>query len=484
MEKQERRPVVALTGASGYIGSNLLEQINKHSDVIALSRNGGRFKNKQHVQWRACDLFSLPETKAGLKGADIAVYLVHSMMPSAKLTQGSFEDMDVILADNFARAAKENGVKKIIYLTGIIPSNDEKLSRHLQSRLEVEHILGAYGTPVTAIRSGLIVGPHGSSFPILSKLVKRLPVMLLPKWTRTPAQPTALSDVIHALDEAIKQEELTDRIIDVGGPEVMTYRKMMAQTAELLNRSPRFINLPVMTPRLSRLWLKLITGAPKIIVYPLVESLPHRMVVSDENQVPGISIGKTTFREAAQEAIEADLEGNSKKRLTFNLPDSPDDVRSVQRIVMPQGRDALWIGRYYVHWIGRLSPLLETSVNENDRCTVSLKFIKKPLLEMTYSPVDSTPERALYYITGGLLAKLSPNKKGRLEFRRIPNRSEAIVAIHDYLPSIPWFFYHYTQAKIHLLVMSAFRLHLKRLFKQQVFAPSKTDIGSIQLIDA
>jgi len=373
-------------------------------------------------------------------------------------------------------------VKKIIYLTGIIPTGDEKLSRHLRSRLEVEHILGAYGTPVTAIRSGLIVGPRGSSFPILSKLVKRLPVMLLPKWTRTPAQPTALPDVIHALDEAIKREDLTNRVIEVGGPEVMNYRKMMEQTAELLGKNPRLFNLPVMTPMLSRAWVTLITGAPKIIVYPLIESLPHKMIVSDENKVPGISIGRTSFREAAQEAIEADAKGSSKRMPKVSLPNSPEDVRSVQRIVMPQGRDALWIGRYYVNWIGRLSPLLETHVDEFDCCKVSLKFIKKPLLEMTYSPEDSTTDRALYYITGGLLAKLSDNKKGRLEFRRIPDKSEAIVAIHDYLPSIPWFFYHYTQAKLHLLVMSAFRMHLKRLVNQQVFTPSNSDIGLMQAV--
>lgn len=469
---EEKRPVVALTGASGYIGSNLLEEIKEHSDVIALSRSGGRFKNKQHVQWRACDLFSLPEAKVGLRGADIAVYLVHSMMPSAKLTQGSFEDMDVILADNFARAAKENGVKKIVYLTGIIPEDEENLSRHLKSRLEVERILGSYGTPVTAIRSSLIVGPRGSSFPILSKLVKRLPVMTLPKWAQTPAQPAALPDVIHALDEAIKQDELTGRIVEVGGPEVMTYRDMMRQTAKLLDKSPRMFNLPVMTPRLSRFWVKLITGAPKIMTYPLIESLPHKMLVGDKYKVEGISIGKTTFREAAKDAIEADEENGGSKKLSINLPDTPDDVRSVQRIVMPHGRSARWISEYYVKWIGRLAPILKTNIDDEGCCTVSCMLVDKPLLEMTYSEVDSTEDRALYYITGGLLAKVSENKKARLEFRSIPGKEEAIVAIHDYLPSIPWFFYHYTQAKIHLLVMALFRWHVKRMTERGTQSPS------------
>ncbi|WP_348027560.1 NmrA family protein [Aciduricibacillus chroicocephali] len=381
--------------------------------------------------------------------------------------------MDVILADNFARAAKENGVKKIIYLTGIIPEH-EKLSRHLESRLEVEEILGSYGTPVTAIRSGLIVGPKGSSFPILSKLVKRLPVMLLPKWAQTPAQPTALPDVIQALDEAIRQEDLTGRIIEVGGPEVMAYRDMMKQTAELLGRNPKMFDLPVMTPKLSRLWVTLITGAPKIMVYPLIESLPHNMIVGGKYNIEGISIGKQTFREAAKKALDAEKGGKNGKKPRLELPNSPDDVRSVQRIVMPHGCDALWISRYYVQWIGRVgAPLLSTHIDDEGRCTVSFALFKKPLLEMTYSKVDSTEDRALYYITGGLLAKESENKKGRLEFRRIPGKEEAIVAIHDYLPSLPWFFYHYTQAKIHLLVMAAFRIHVKRLTKKEVFAGKK-----------
>lgn len=151
------RPVVALTGARGYIGQNLLKKIEKKADVIALSRNGDQYEDTEHVKWRSCDLHSMVDAEKALEGADIAVYLVHSMMPSAKLTQGSFEDLDVILADNFAQAAKKQNVKRIVYLSGIIPKDNEPLSRHLRSRLEVENVLRAYGTPVTAIRAGLMV---------------------------------------------------------------------------------------------------------------------------------------------------------------------------------------------------------------------------------------------------------------------------------------------------------------------------------------
>ena len=231
----DRKLVVAVAGASGYIGQNLIKVVQKNATIIALSRNGDAVKDTETVKWKSCDLFSMKDAERGLAGADIAVYLVHSMMKSAKLAQGSFEDMDVILADNFAQAAKRQGVKEIVYLGGIIPDEDDKdLSRHLRSRLEVEKVLRAYGVPVTALRAGLIVGPKGSSFPIVSKLVRRLPLMLLPKWTRSNTQPVALQDVIRSLNSLIMDFEPENRTIDVGGPEVMTYKKNDARNCQCI----------------------------------------------------------------------------------------------------------------------------------------------------------------------------------------------------------------------------------------------------------
>lgn len=188
------------------------------------------------MTWRSADLFSLADAEDALAGADYAVYLVHSMMPSAKLTQAKFEDMDVILADNFAQAAKKNGVKQIIYLSGIMPADTTQLSRHLKSRKEVEDILGAYGVPVTTVRAGLIVGPKGSSFPIVKKLVSRLPMMLLPKWTRQKTHPVALDDVMYALKGSIGNDRVSDKTFDIGGPEVMTYKEIMIDTAEVMGK--------------------------------------------------------------------------------------------------------------------------------------------------------------------------------------------------------------------------------------------------------
>ena len=130
-------------------------------------------------------MYSMSSTEKALEGADIAVYLVHSMQPSTRLNQGTFEDTDLLLADNFSRAAEKNKLKQIIYLGGILPKDKHQISNHLLSRFEVEKTLGSRATPLTAIRAGIIIGPGGSSFKIVTNLVKNLPVMGCPKWTKS-----------------------------------------------------------------------------------------------------------------------------------------------------------------------------------------------------------------------------------------------------------------------------------------------------------
>lgn len=467
---ENKRPVVALTGASGYIGQNLLEKITEKADVIALSRNGENKENTTTITWRSCDFFSLRDAEEGLRGADYAVYLIHSMKPSARLTQAKFEDMDVLLADNFARAAKKNGIKQIIYLSGIIPEGAPELSRHLKSRLEVEKILQSYGIPVTTIRAGLIVGPKGSSFPILSKLVKRLPVMLLPKWTRTKTHPVAIKDVIHSLAKTIGSSKAKGRAIDIGGPEVMSYKEMMIQTAEVMGRNPRLFDLPFMTINLSRLWVTLITDTPKETAYPLIESLQHPMVAQEENKLEGFSEGVIPFKEAAASAFEADKQSSHSMKpwkAIFSKSSSQSDVRSVQRVKLPEEKDANWAGLYYTEWLAKLArPFVRAEVDEDRNCQIYLKSIQSPILELTYINGRSDFSRALYFISGGIFAKVSDTSRGRLEFRLIPDTRECIIAIHEFRPALPWTFYKYTQAKIHLFVMYLFKQHLLRLINK------------------
>ncbi|GAB6992019.1 NAD(P)H-binding protein [Paenibacillus pini] len=483
-----RRPKIALTGATGYIGHNLLEKLTDHADMIALSRNGSKHESTNDVEWRSCDFFSLEDAVQGLKDADYAIYLIHSMLPSAKLTQGTFEDMDVILAEHFARAAYQNGVKQIIYLSGIIPPHTTKdeLSRHLRSRLEVEETLASFGVPVTTIRAGLIVGPEGSSFPILAKLVRRLPLMILPTWTRTKTHPIALSDVLEALTKCIGNERVFSQSVDVGGPDVMSYKEMMQRTADIMHKKRRFINVPFLTIKLSRLWVTLITGTPKEMAYPLIESLAHPMVAQNRHLVEGISEGEMTYEEAARTALEEEqrkIEAQkSRKQEKGYLPHPlkamkramKADVRSVQRIHLPEGKDAQWAAGYYFNWLPSFAkPLIRTETQTNGVTRVYLLFSRRPLLELTYSRATSRPAHAIYRITGGSFAKAKEAHRGRLEFMQIPGTRECVVAIHEYMPSLPWFLYKYTQAKVHLWVMYAFHRHLLRLIRNNTVKYAK-----------
>ncbi|GBF75115.1 hypothetical protein PA598K_03499 [Paenibacillus sp. 598K] len=473
--RDKRRPVVALSGASGYIGRNLLEALTADVEVIALSRNGDERQDTDTVTWRSCDFYAAEDAVSGLAGADYTVFLLHSMMPSAKLTQGTFQDMDVILATHFARAAQKNGIRQIVYLSGMVPPDTTKdeLSRHLRSRLEVEEILGSTGVPVTTIRAGLIVGPQGSSFPILAKLVRRLPFMILPRWTRTRTHPIALSEVVNALRHSIGREELAGRIVDIGGPDVMTYAEMLDQTARLMGRRLRFLPFPWFNVYLSRLWVSLVTGTPKAMAYPLIESLIHPMVASEEHRIEGLSDGRIPFREAAKQALEEEREqakearkqkdGSSSGAADAAKRVARSDVRSVQRILLPSGKDAAWAGDYYVQWLARFAGPLFRAEREGAVSRLYLLGYRKPLLQLTYDVEGSDPGYACYRISGGSFAKLSTAHRGRLEFVQIGGTRECVVAIHDYVPSLPWIVYKYSQAKLHLLVMWLYRRHLAKV---------------------
>ncbi|GGJ55557.1 NAD(P)H-binding protein [Virgibacillus salexigens] len=316
---KQTKPVVAIAGASGYIGHHVRRKLKGKVHVIGLSRNGDHYQDTEDITWRSCDLFSVKDTEKAVEGADIAVYLAQALKPSAKLTQGNVADRNAILSDNFAQAAKAHGVKKVICLTGPMPNSARKLSSHLKSRLEVERILRAYGTPVTAVRTGLV---------------------------------------------AEKPEQ-------------------------------------------------------------------HLFVTKD-----------MTLKQ---------------------------DVRSVQRIIVPAGNSAHAIAKYYVRWLQAfLRPWVRTEIDEKLHCTIGFLRPQCPLLELTYSPERSTADQALYDITDGLLTDKKQHHRGRMEFRKIPASNEAIIAIHDYVPALPWFIYRYTQAIMHRFVMACFQRHMKQLGKREL----------------
>ncbi|MGH0035528.1 MAG: NAD(P)H-binding protein [Myxococcota bacterium] len=448
---------VAVAGATGFVGRPLVDALAERFEVVALGRRAPSRPAPEGgvgVVWRRCDLFSLRECESALEGVETAFYLVHSMMPNARLTQASFEDLDLLLADNFARAAASAGVRRIVYLGGLVPEDwTDSLSSHLESRVEVERALAAHGVPVTAIRAGLVVGPGGSSLQMLVRLVERLPVMLVPRWTQTLTQPIALDDVVAILAHCLDDPETAGRVCEVGGPDVLSYREMMRETARVLQRRRLMFPVPFFSPGFSRLWVSLVTRTPRALVAPLVESLRHPMLAEDDWLQQRMGLPGRPFREALALAVRS---GGVAREPA---------ARSVQRLPLPPGRDAAWVSREYAAWLPQLlRPVLRVAV-DGPVCRIGCRGIARPLLELTHRPERSGPGRALFDVTGGLLAGDAVGSP-RLEFRVTPDGESVLAAVQDFRPRLPWWIYLQSQARLHLWVMRAFARHLRRVARR------------------
>jgi uncharacterized protein YbjT (DUF2867 family) len=469
----EELPVLVVAGASGFVGRALGAAMARERRFrsVGLSRSR-RAPSDGYDEWRAVDLFSLLETERALEGASVAVYLVHSMMPNDALTQARFEDLDLLCADNFARAAAKAGVKQIVYLGGLVPAHGE-LSEHLESRLEVERALAAHGVPVTALRAGMIVGPGGSSFEILTRLVQRLPVMVCPAWTATRSQPIALDDAVALLSYAIGRESCASRTYDVGGPDVLTYREMMELTAEALGKRRWLVTVPLFSPSLSTLWVTLFSGAPRALVAPLVQSLRHEMVARDRELADAAGVVGIPFRDVLAQSIAemrsaetTHVEATPKAPKTRE-PRRPRRARSIQRLPRPEGRSARWVAVEYFRWLeGAMRPFLRVDLSEDGaHARIAIAGTRISLLELRLAPERSTDDRPLLYIVGGLLS--NDDGRGRLELREVHGTRTVLAALHDYIPRLPWFVYRRTQAIAHLWVMWRFARHLARVSRRE-----------------
>jgi uncharacterized protein YbjT (DUF2867 family) len=458
-------PAVAIAGASGFVGGALVRELAPSRPVIALARRAGGRAGSAGVEWRACDLFNLRDAERALAGAEVAVYLVHSMMPSAGLTQGSFDDLDLICADNFARAATANGVHHIVYLGGLLPPTHEALSRHLKSRFEVEQTLASRGVPLTTLRAGLVIGAGGSSFDMMARLVGRLPFMIGPRWTRSRSQPIALGDTVKLLAFAIDHPELAGKAYDIGGPDVVSYADMLRMTGEAQGKHTRVVTVPVPTVKLSLLWVSVITGASQSLVRPLVESLRHDMVATDGlvlQKRAGLEPAplRAALREAVAEDARATHRGRTPRPRRAGTARA-NRVYSVQRLPLPPGHGAEWVAEEYARWLPRfLYPLVFVSVDETRTCRLTLWPLRDPLLVLRFAPERSAPDRQLFDVVGGLLVGDAPGLRPRLEFRSVLGGAFALAAVHDYVPRLPWFVYKLTQALAHVRIMRAFARHL------------------------
>lgn len=270
----------------------------------------------------AADLADPAKLAIALAGCDAAFYLVHSMTSAGR----GYAETDDLLARSFAQAARQAGIKRILYLGGLGETGSQ-LSEHLASRRAVEAALASTGVPVTVFRAAMIIGSGSASFEILRYLVERLPVMVTPRWVSTQCQPIAVRNVIQYLAGALRSPETTGQTFDIGGPDVLRYRQIMDIMAEELGLGRRWvIPVPVLSPRLSSYWIHLVTPLSHNIAKPLAEGLKNP-VVCQEDRIRGlIPQPLLTVREAIHAALGkmADHDVETNWAMAGPIPGDPD----------------------------------------------------------------------------------------------------------------------------------------------------------------
>ena len=283
---------VTVFGATGVVGRALMPLLAEH-ELTAVSRTA---REEPGVRCVVADAASGDGVAAALEGADVVYYLVHS------LGARDFEEQDRAAAETVAGKAANAGVRQIVYLGGL-GADDPDASPHLRSRRETGERLASAGVPVTTMRAAMIVGKGSAAFETILALVKRLPVMVTPSWVSTPTQPIALDDVARYLAGVCGNEAAYGEGYDTGGPEVMTYREMIERIAALLGRKPAIVEVPLLTPYLSSLWLNLVTPLSASVARPLVEGLGHPTIAHESGSGSLILLDLTPFDEAARRAL-------------------------------------------------------------------------------------------------------------------------------------------------------------------------------------
>jgi uncharacterized protein YbjT (DUF2867 family) len=296
----DKEALVLLTGASGYVGGRLLKAIESAGQPVRCLARCPEFllsKVGPKTEVIAGDVLDRVSLTPALAGVDTAYYLVHSM------TTENFEKADRLAAQNFAAAAQEAGVRKIIYLGGLGESGSD-LSPHLRSRQEVGEILRSSGVCVIEFRASVIIGSGSLSFEMVRALVERLPVMITPKWVGILSQPLAINDLLQYLMRARELPGLESRIFEIGGPERVSYAGLMHEYAKQRGLHRFMIRVPVLTPRLSSLWLGLVTPLYARIGRKLIDSLRHPTIVNDDSALKVFDIRPMGVREAIAKALQ------------------------------------------------------------------------------------------------------------------------------------------------------------------------------------
>jgi uncharacterized protein YbjT (DUF2867 family) len=313
------RSLVLLTGASGYIGGRLLKALEGAGwPVRCIARRPDFLRPRvapstEVIQADCLDRNSLAPSMAGVH---TAYYLVHSMG-----SPGQFDQEDRQAAQNFADAARESGIRRIIYLGGL-GNEDQALSAHLRSRREVADILRNSGIPTIEFRASIVIGSGSLSFEMIRALVQRLPVMICPRWVGVKAQPIGVEDVIAYLMEALELPVEQNSVFETGGTDQVSYGEIMQEYARQCGLRRWMVSVPVLTPRLSSLWLGLVTPIYARIGRKLIDSMRNPTLVRDTSALSTFSVKPRGLREAIERALHHEDQEFAKTRWSDALSSS------------------------------------------------------------------------------------------------------------------------------------------------------------------
>jgi uncharacterized protein YbjT (DUF2867 family) len=371
---------ILLTGTTGYIGQSLLPALLKDGhEVVCCVRDKNRFDESKYasdkLQVIEVDFLDKDSLVAIPYDIEAAYYLIHSMSAEGE----DFEKLERTTALNFRDRIQKTSAKQVIYLGGI--TNDQKLSKHLQSRKVVEEILASGTYQLTTLRAGIILGSGSASFEIMRDLVEKLPVMIAPKWLNTRSQPIAIRNVIEYLNGVLGKEEFYGQNFDIGGPEVLTYKQMLLGFAKVRGLKRTIITVPVMTPRLSSYWLYFVTSTSYTLATNLVQSMRVE-VICQENQLrdslgitllPYDTAIKLAFDRIQNEGVIASwkdalssnvLNEGISKLLTVPTFGCFTDKRAAQVKQVEKSVYKIWSiggqnGWYYANWLWKLRGFID-----------------------------------------------------------------------------------------------------------------------------
>ena len=314
--------IILLTGSTGYIAQRLLPVLLEAGhEVVCCVRDKNRFNTDiyQASRLRVVEVDFLQKNSLEKipKNIDAAYYLIHSMAT----TTSDFSEMEASAAENFIDAIRHTNAQQVIYLSGIV--NEEQLSKHLQSRKNVEDILASGNIPLTTLRAGIIVGSGSASFEIIRDLVEKLPVMIAPRWLNTRCQPIAIRNVIEFLSGVLLHQKTYNNSYDIGGPDVLTYKQMLLQFAEVRALKRTIVVVPVMTPKLSSYWLYFVTSTSYSLAKNLVDSMKVEVICTPNNLQELLSIQLIAYKKSIALAFgkieQNEVVSSWKDALTSNI---------------------------------------------------------------------------------------------------------------------------------------------------------------------